>query len=979
MPYRRLIPLRPILSLMIALALLAAGPAGGAAIAQSSGISRTVELYPWTGLPMAPEPSVDVEANEALLRVVFTNGSGSDIAMSEVDLVVTLPATPASLALAGTSGGVAKVSLASSSDPAIADAAAAFTLAYSDAESTRPPENASACTATPDFSETQTDSKNGTYATQRDSAVHHVCLDGQTGYTWPAGANLIVDIVLNAPGILFGVTDAEAGVLSGLSEANTLFLVANEAGGLTPGYVADAPNSQSEGALAARIGQPVGSVQDWSAGATTTARGATVPPEFLLPTFKAGDQQIAWPGLEINGGTALEATPLHLPDLGTDADNLTVILAGEYDVSDGTIPAGGLLISFTPAGQSTPDVFLVSRTTGTDLQSVPDFAMIRSQNTDIPWNGLATGQWAQPFVLTLVAKAGSVPDLYWNGTWLANDAAPGDRLHIAQSLTEGALFGDDGGFDFSPPIRLGSVLVTSVDLDISDLNTLVQAAAARVGATVTLPIKPSILPELRNADGEVLASLDEGAETVIPISVASGENLDLVVTVTTPDGTPITDIEAPLAYADDENFDAAFFVYEAATGYRTINWSDPTPTYDPDGTNVYALPIYIEAGETDTAYVHRRDYVFQVTVEPPANQAPEFTLSPSEGNLWITAGTSNATVLFTYEATDAESDDTTLTFSLAGTDGSSGAFSIGSSSGELILADGSVADANGDGVYSLQIQVSDGEASTSSDLSVRRLAVDQAETDVFSSGSTGFFYLAGVSELSPYIGGGGDPILADDEPFRRVKDLSGNDHDGVSDSLESHRPVLDVDHGLPAFSFRGGPDFLDVTGLQEIDETSLTAIIVLEPISTSDEQYLVDIETGRTVLAYTWRPLSSGDAQKQPVAYYDGAWVRGGDPLAWNVSTNIGKRMILTYRLGYEDDGALRGAIYLNDDLNNPLVTGSYEPDPIDGTIRIGKRFSGDNYPYNGLIYSVLLVDRALTTEEIVELVTIAKERYAIE
>ena len=934
-----------------------------------SSLDQSVSLHPPGGLPTAPAPTLSVAENEALLRVTWTNTTSTAIPKDRLELIVTLPTSPASLALAGTPDEGAKA--------AVSDAA--FTVSYSSASDT--PDDPTACDDVPDFTEEATlSSPQVTFNVNRDRNIKHVCLspEGEAGGL-AQNQTIILDIVLNAPGILFGVTDQEAGVLSGLSDDNTLFLVANQAGGLTPGRVSSAPDIQAGGALAARYGDPVGSVQDWPATGTPGAVAATVPEANTLPIFKDGDTEIAWPGLEIAGGSSSGASPLYLPNLATGAGNLTFILAGEYQVAaNATFPNNGILLSFTPGG-SEPGSYLVTRTNSVEFSEIPDFGLIRSDNADIAWNGVPAGEWDDPFVLTLVARAGAIPDLYWNGTWLPAEVPPGDRLHIAQSLTEGALFGDNGGFSFSPPIRLGSALVTGNDLTNTDLNTLVQAAAARVGATVTPPIKPSILPELRNADGEVLASLDEGAGTVIPISVASGENLDLVVTVTTPDGTPITDIEAPLAYADDENFDAAFFEYEASTGYRTINWSDPTPAYDPDGTNVYAHPIYIEAGETDTAYVHRRDYVFQVTVEPPANQAPEFTVSPSEGNLWITAGTSNNTVLFTYEATDAESDDTTLTFSLAGADGSSGAFSIESSSGELILADGSVADANGDGVYSLQIQVSDGEASTSSDLSVRRLAVDQAETDVFSSGSTGFFYLAGVSELSPYIGGGGDPILADDEPFRRVKDLSGNDHDGVSDSLESHRPVLDVDHGLPAFSFRGGPDFLDVTGLQEIDETSLTAIIVLEPISTSDEQYLVDIETGRTVLAYTWRPLSSGDAQKQPVAYYDGAWVRGGDPLAWNVSTNIEKRMILTYRLGYEDDGALRGAIYLNDDLNNPLVTGSYGPDPIDGTIRIGKRFSGDNYPYTGLIYSVLLVDRALTTEEIFELVTIAKERYAIE
>lgn len=958
MPYRRLIPLRRILSLMIALALLAAGPAGGAAIAQASGISRTVELYPWTGLPTAPAPSLSVEANEALLRVVFTNGSGGDIAMSEVDLVVTLPATPESLALAGTSGGGAKVSLASSSDPAIADAASAFTLAYSDADSTSPPGNASACTATPVFSETATDSENGTYATQRDRAVRHACLDGQTGYTWPADANLIVDIVLNAPGILFGVTDAEAGVLSGLSDDNTIFLVANQAGGLTPGYVAAAPNSQSDGALAARIGQAVGSVQDWSAGATTTARGATVPAGFPFPTFEAGDEQIAWPGLEITGGLGDGATPLHLPDLATAADNLTVILAGEYDVSDGSIPAGGLLISFTPDGQSTPDVFLVSRTQGAELQSVPDFAMIRSTNTDIPWNGLATGQWAQPFVLTLVAKAGSVPDLYWNGTWLANDAAPGDRLHIAQSLTEGALFGDNGGFNFSPPIRLGSVLVTSVDLDTSNLNTLVQAAAARVGATVE-SLAPPKLMQVRDSENVVLASVDAGGTNSRTMSTVSG----LSLRVADEDGNALTPALS-LEGTDSANFDIA---QPNASGETVLSFKTG---FVPMEGATYEVTLVLAAVNDPVAntYAHAQKVAFQIQPEAPANEAPVFTstlFTDSSGYDLLPYQVANA--LHTFTASDQDGD-TPLAFSLSGDDAA--AFSIGESSGELSLsaASNTPVDANKDGVYEFSVTVTDSRgayATMDVDAFLLYLPAQDTEKAVFSAAAPGFFYL-------PHSNTWTDPNCSSDNScFSDVVDQSPTGAHGTSEA--GRQPYVAIRSlGVSAdifamdFTTRSGDQaYLDVgTEFSKTEATPLTAIFAIEPIATTAGQYLLDIENRRTVLAYHW--------EGKP-GYYDGAWKLHDTPFT---PADTNKRTIMTYRLGTD------GEVWQD---RGSLVSGSYTQGNVDrgtnnsGNVRIRSRYNSDSAAFNGYIYSVLVVADELDDATIDTLEAYAATRIGVQ
>ena len=187
---------------------------------------------------------------------------------------------------------------------------------------------------------------------------------------------------------------------------------------------------------------------------------------------------------------------------------------------------------------------------------------------------------------------------------------------------------------------------------------------------------------------------------------------------------PDTGIGSPVTASDPENaaltyslagVDAGFFAVDASTGQisvgatTTFDYESPA---DSDGDNVYAVTVQVTDGEDGEGNAdNSTDDTIDVTItvmdvnEPPEFDVPSVSLEVGE-NVEANTGIGDP-----IAATDPESAE--LMYSLGGVD--AGLFEIDPSTGQINVGTATTldyeapTDSDGDNVYELEVQVTDGQ------------------------------------------------------------------------------------------------------------------------------------------------------------------------------------------------------------------------------------------------------------------------------
>jgi Ca2+-binding RTX toxin-like protein len=272
------------------------------------------------------------------------------------------------------------------------------------------------------------------------------------------------------------------------------------------------------------------------------------------------------------------------------------------------------------------------------------------------------------------------------------------------------------------PADAGGDNVYDVTVQVTDgLLTDTQAIAVTVTDVAELP---------------VITSNGGGVNAAISLS----ENGTAVTTVAATHPDPV----AILAYSISGGADAARFTINATTGVLTFvsapNFEVPT---DAGADNVYDVNVQVSDGVlTDTQTI-------AVTITNQ-NEAPVIT-SNGGGAYAALSVSENGTAITTVTATDQDAS-TTLTYSIIG--GADAArFTINPATGALVFNSPanfeSPTDADGDNVYRVRVQVSDGALTDFQDVDVT--VTNQNEAPVITSNGGGVSAAVSVAENSTAV------------------------------------------------------------------------------------------------------------------------------------------------------------------------------------------------------------------------------------
>jgi hypothetical protein len=251
-------------------------------------------------------------------------------------------------------------------------------------------------------------------------------------------------------------------------------------------------------------------------------------------------------------------------------------------------------------------------------------------------------------------------------------------------------------------------------------QVVVQASDGSLADTQALSITVTAL----NDNAPVITSHGGGAAA----SVSVAENANAVTTVVAADA----DLPAQaLTYSITGGADAARFTIDAATGAISfISAPDFEAPADADGDNVYQVTVQVSDGSLSDALA------LSITVTAGNDNAPVIT-SQGGGAAAVVSVAENATAVTTVSATDADLPAATLTYSIAG--GADAArFVIDPATGALRFASApdfeAPADADGDNVYQVVVQASDGSLADTQALSVSVTAVNEFAPVITSDG-----------------------------------------------------------------------------------------------------------------------------------------------------------------------------------------------------------------------------------------------------
>jgi serralysin len=468
-------------------------------------------------------------------------------------------------------------------------------------------------------------------------------------------------------------------------------------------------------------------------------------------------------------------------------------------------------------------------------------------------------------VTTVTASDGDLPAQ----TLTYSIAGGADAARFSINATTGAL-SFNAAPDYEAPADANGDNVYDVTVQASD-GTLTDTQA--IAVTVT-PV---------NEQAPVITS--DGGGATATVSVA--ENATAVTTVTATDG----DLPAQtLIYSIVGGADAALFSINATTGALSFNAApDYEAPADANADNVYDVTVQASDGTlTDTQGI-------AVTVTPVNDQAPVIT-SDGGGATATVSVAENATAVTTVTATDGDLPAQTLAYSIVG--GADAAlFSINATTGALSFNAApdyeAPADANGDNVYDVTVQASDG-----------------ALTDTQAIAVT----VTPVNEQAPVItsdGGGATATVSVAENATAVTTVTATDADLPAATLTysivggTDAALFSIDAATGALSFNAAPDYeapadanadnvYDVT--VQVSDGTLTdtqAIVVTvtpvndqTPVITSDGGGAVaKVSVDERLTNVTTVVATDGDLPAQKLSY---AIVGGADAALFNIDPSTG-------------------------------------------------------------------------------------------
>ncbi len=450
------------------------------------------------------------------------------------------------------------------------------------------------------------------------------------------------------------------------------------------------------------------------------------------------------PLITSNGGGAVAVINI--------AENTTAVTT--IAATDADLPAPTLTYSIS--GGADAALFTINTSTGVlSFVAAPDYEAPTDAGTDNIYEVTVqtsdgTLSDSQTLAVTVTPVNDNTPSITSNGGGAAaavsgaenssavTTLAASDADLPAQTLTysisggaDAALFTIDAstgalGFvsapDYEAPADAGADNVYDVIVQVSD-GTLSDSQAIAVTVTAV------------NDNTPVITSNGGGAVAAINMA----ENTTAVTTVSA------TDADLPaqgLTYSISGGADAALFTINASTGALSFiaapNYEAPA---DAGGDNVYDVTVKV----SDGAITNSQAIV--VTVNPVNDNAPLITSNGGGAAAALNMAENNSTVT-TVSASDADLPAPTLTYSISG--GADAAlFTINASTGVLsfIAAPNyeAPADAGGDNVYDVTVQVSDGSLSDSQAIAVTVTSVND-NTPLITSNGGGAIAATSVAE-----------------------------------------------------------------------------------------------------------------------------------------------------------------------------------------------------------------------------------------
>ena len=422
--------------------------------------------------------------------------------------------------------------------------------------------------------------------------------------------------------------------------------------------------------------------------------------------------------LEIDENTATN-TDIGDPVAAADpeSDALTYSLAGadaqwfDIDGSSGQLRTASLLDFETPVDEDGDNVYevTVQVSDGADEEGYSDTSVDDTVSVSITVAGVNEPPEFASESLSLVLVENSPANTNVGSPVSAIDPESDtliyslmgtDSGHFEIDSTTGQItVGATATFDIESPSDADADNVYEVTVRVTDGWDLSGNPDDSVDAEIVVKIRVTYVnepPEFESAatDLEIAENLAPGANVGDPIVAADPESATLVYTLS--------------------GLDSGLFSIEPQTGQITVGAGttlDYESPADADGDNVYELVVQVSDGHDEDGNVEGSvDAEITVTISVfDVNEPPKFEELYVRFDLEENTS-SLANVGDPVLALDPESDD--LTYSLAGDDAA--LFELDSSTGLLRVGEATVldyetpADSNGDNVYELVVQVSDG-------------------------------------------------------------------------------------------------------------------------------------------------------------------------------------------------------------------------------------------------------------------------------
>ena len=395
---------------------------------------------------------------------------------------------------------------------------------------------------------------------------------------------------------------------------------------------------------------------------------------------------------------------------------------GAIDV-DATDPDAGAMLTYSITGGADQALFTINPSTGVvTFNTAPNFEVPGDADSHNDYEiVVSVSDGVNPAVtqnITItVADANDAPVISAGGpfsiaenstavgTVVATDEDTGDTVTysiFAMPMTDSALFSIDSTTgelsfnvapDFENPGSLAMSNAYTVFVQFTD-------GSVTTGAYVTVTV--TNVDESPVITSGATATVDENQTGAIDVDATDPES-------------------GVLTYSITGGADMALFTIDPSTGVVTFNTA---PDYENPGDADHHNDYEIVVSVTDGLSIPTMQNI-TITVAD-ANDAPVIT------SLAIGTAAENQTAVMTVTASDEDLPADTLTYSIVGTGDDDAFFTINPSTGALSFIHApdyeTPADFNGDNVYQVRVQVSDGTLTDAYEIAVTVTDVNEAPT-----------------------------------------------------------------------------------------------------------------------------------------------------------------------------------------------------------------------------------------------------------